>query len=213
VTGVKAYFERHATSFDSLYHDESQLRTLWNQLVRPSVYRRVDGAISLIEAMGHPTVLDIGCGSGRNSLAFAKAGASQVHGIDFSTPMLQLARRHVAGLPQEHKVSFECADLFTWDAEERTWDLVVALGVFDYFADIGGPLKRLFNLSSKAACFSIRHPTLIRMPIRKWRYQVMKCPIYFYPRHVIELRCQEAGFEDGNLEEGGNGSFFVKAYR
>ena len=127
--------------------------------------------------------------------------------------MVELARNFVGGGPGEKSVSFEIADLFTWDAGETRWELVVALGLFDYFGEIGGPLSRLYHLSSKAVCFSIRHPTLVRMPVRKLRYHVRKCPIYFYTRQFIDRKCREAGFTDVALAEGGNGSFFVKAYR
>lgn len=211
--GVKTYFEKRAAKFDSLYERETNLLASWNRLARGSVYKRTEYTLSLIRKIGHPTILDVGCGSGRNSLQFAEAGAKRVHGIDFSRPMLELARAYAKEAGLEEKLSFEEVDFLEWETEQQKWDLVVALGFFDYFADILPLLRKMHQLSNKAICFSIRHPSLFRMPVRKLRYRAMGCPIYFYRKDFIELACRDAGFAGGEFSEAGGACFFVTAYK
>jgi 23S rRNA (cytosine1962-C5)-methyltransferase len=73
-------------------------------------------------------VLDAFCYSGGFGLYAAKAGASEVLGVDASEPALELARRNVAanGLTG---LSFECADVFRHLADlvaiRRMFDVVI----------------------------------------------------------------------------------------
>jgi 23S rRNA (cytosine1962-C5)-methyltransferase len=73
-------------------------------------------------------VLDAFCYSGGFGLYAAKAGASEVLGVDASEPALDLARRNVAA-NELTGISFECADVFRHLAElaavNRQFDVVV----------------------------------------------------------------------------------------
>jgi trans-aconitate methyltransferase len=68
------------------------------------------------------TALDLGCGSGHNSIWLAEQGWN-VHGVDIAAGAIKRARRvaRVAGVA----ATFERADLTTWRAHER-YDLVVS---------------------------------------------------------------------------------------
>ena len=73
-------------------------------------------------------VLDAFCYSGGFGLYAAKAGASEVLGIDASEPALELARRNTAA-NELTNISFECADVFRHLADlvavRRQFDVVV----------------------------------------------------------------------------------------
>jgi SAM-dependent methyltransferase len=56
---------------------------------------------------GRKTIVDVGCGTGRHSLALAEAGFDVV-GIDASADMIAVARERAPGL------RFEVADLTSW---------------------------------------------------------------------------------------------------
>jgi len=80
-------------------------------------------------------ILDIGCGSASSLLAMAaRLPQSQLMGIDFSTPDIfsaqALARE--AGLTN---VSFQQADLLTWNPAGAKFDYIIAYGVFSWVAD------------------------------------------------------------------------------
>ena len=64
-------------------------------------------------------VLELGCGSGRVSVALAKAGF-QVTGIDESAAMLALAREHAAEAGVSQRVRFEQGDVRRLMSAERS---------------------------------------------------------------------------------------------
>src|SRR5580700_8344753 len=85
---VRTRFEDKARQFDDLYEDERWLvRTL-----RPGLFRRRKLAVDTVAAYANPRVLDVGCGSGRIGEFVLEAGASHYVGVDFSEPMIDLAR-------------------------------------------------------------------------------------------------------------------------
>ncbi len=71
-------------------------------------------------------ILDVGCGSGRYSVALAKRGA-RVSGVDISPKMIGFAKAAAEGLAD---VSFSVDDWHTLDLDEKGWnkkfDLVLA---------------------------------------------------------------------------------------
>src|SRR5690348_18127383 len=85
---VRTRFEERAGQFDDLYEDERWLvRTL-----RPGLFRRRRLAVETVKAYASPRVLDVGCGSGRIGEFVLEAGAAHYVGVDFSAPMIELAR-------------------------------------------------------------------------------------------------------------------------
>ena len=50
----------------------------------------------MAEALPSDVVLDVACGTGDLAQAFVKAGTRRALGIDFTVPMLQIARRKAA---------------------------------------------------------------------------------------------------------------------
>jgi ubiquinone/menaquinone biosynthesis C-methylase UbiE len=79
-------------------------------------------------------VLDVGCGSGATSFAFAQkvAPGGNVLGIDISEPMLTVGRRSTpAGLP----VEFALADATVFPFEAASFDLLASRFGVMFFAD------------------------------------------------------------------------------
>jgi SAM-dependent methyltransferase len=87
----------------------------WNEYAGPSWARHTSPfsgpgiAVSPAER-----VLDLGCGTGDTSLAFGLMGATVV-GVDFSAPMLEVARARCAHLD---RVSFVFSDLATFVTDQ-----------------------------------------------------------------------------------------------
>jgi ubiquinone/menaquinone biosynthesis C-methylase UbiE len=69
-------------------------------------------------------ILDVGTGTGRAALLFARGGA-RVTAIDASEPMLALARRRAAD--ERADIRFLVGDAQTLDFPDRTFDVVVSL--------------------------------------------------------------------------------------
>src|ERR1700731_592340 len=85
---VRKRFTDRARQFDDLYEDERPLV----RLLRPGLFRPRQLAVEAVGAYSQPGVLDVGCGSGRIGEFVLEAGASRYVGIDFSEPMVALAR-------------------------------------------------------------------------------------------------------------------------
>jgi len=87
---------------------------------------------ALAECSGK-TVLDLGCAEGAIALAFAKAGAASVLGLEYSEESLNVAR----WISQEAaNVSFRQAHLKHWVAQHpdpEQYDIVLALGIVHKF--------------------------------------------------------------------------------
>src|SRR2546423_13956981 len=85
---VRDHFRKKAFSFDHLYDEEHAVQ----RALRPGLFRRREFALSVVREHREPRVLDVGCGSARVGAPPLEAGAARYAGVDFSEPMVALAR-------------------------------------------------------------------------------------------------------------------------
>jgi ubiquinone/menaquinone biosynthesis C-methylase UbiE len=79
------------------------------------------------------SILEIGCGTGKNTVFLAKIG-SIVHAVDFSQGMIDKAKEKV----QADNVHFSLMDVTQrWEFEDETFDLVVCNLVLEHIEDLG----------------------------------------------------------------------------
>jgi ubiquinone/menaquinone biosynthesis C-methylase UbiE len=197
---VRSYFERTADNFDALYEHRRNWRYNLNQVLRKGLFQRLEKTTETLEGMENFTVLDVGCGSGRNSALFAALGARRVVGIDFSAPMLELAREHARTAGVVEQCEFIQADFLDYPFQE-TFDVVVALGVFDYIANSVRALKRMTELTNDKVVASFPGVSPIRAPLRKLRYALRGCPVYFYTGAELRQICHEAGLAKFRIDK------------
>jgi len=195
---AKRYFDKTAASFDSLYVNEGRLSYFLNRVFRRSLYERVEITINEITELRECTLLDVGCGSGRNSVAFLRAGARRVVGIDFAEAMLALARQYTSTNGVSSDTEFICGDAVSYPFDQ-SFDVVVALGVFDYISDPRELLRRMVHLSNHKVIASFPCYTLIRGTQRKARYWMKHCPVYFKSREQLNIVCRDVGLDDYRL--------------
>ena len=197
---VRSYFERTAENFDALYEGRRDWSYSFNRVFRKGLFQRIDKTKETLEGMQGFTVLDVGCGSGRNSALFAGLGARRVVGIDFSAPMLELAREYARAARVVEQCEFIEADFLEYPFQE-TFDVVVALGVFDYIADPVRALKRMTELAGDKVVASFPGVSPIRAPLRKFRYALRDCPVYFYTGARLRQICHEAGLAKFRIDK------------
>ncbi|MBI2677548.1 MAG: class I SAM-dependent methyltransferase [Candidatus Koribacter versatilis] len=191
---VERYFQQQADSFDRLYETGGAWQHLLNRTFRKGLYERVRLALEDLGQLGPHTLLDVGCGSGRNEPLFVTAGATRVTGIDFSPRMLELARSFTKASGVDRQCEFIEGD-FLGHAFPEKFDAVVALGVFDYFADPVKPLTRMRELARKRVIASFPQVSLVRAPLRKLRYALRNCPVYFYRQEALWEFAKQAGLK------------------
>lgn len=192
---VRTYFERSATTFDSLYDEKATW--FWrhvNATFRRDIYERFLLTMEHVEKHHIKSVLDVGCGSGRYEVGFAELGVEEVLGIDFSEDMIDLAREAVRG---ETTYRFLCADFLATEID-RPYELVVGMGLFDYLSDPLTALRKMARLADHSVVASFPSISLYRTPIRRVRYRIKNCPVYFYTPEQIRELSERAGF--GRLE-------------
>jgi len=206
---VRKRFTAKARQFDDLYEDERPLV----RLLRPGLFRRRQLAVETVRSHTAPSVLDVGCGSGRIGEFVLWAGASQYLGIDFSEPMIELARARLGRFGDRVRL---LTDDFLTAPVESQYDVVLALGLFDYLPDPESFLARMFMLCAPGGSLVGSFPAWspVKGPIRKLRYEwIGDCPIFNYDRGGLERMLRGAGFPSVEILSPGRSGFLVRAHR
>ena len=207
---VQEHFQSAATSFDELYDDEVKDNRL-QRILRPGLFLRAEAAVELVRSLENPRVLDVGCGSCRVGEQLLDAGAAEYVGIDFSGPMIELARRRLGRFGDQ--VNLITGD-FLNETLEGPFDVIVALGLFDYIDEPDRFTRRMFGLCDGTAIASFPGWTWFKGPIRKVRYEwIHDCPIFNYNERELGALFRATGFERVDVEEFVPGGFLVRASR
>ena len=206
---VRTRFRDKAQQFDDLYEDERWLvRT-----VRPGLFRRRKLAIDTVRSYGAPRVLDVGCGSGRIGEFALEAGARHYVGVDFSEPMIDLSRARLDRFSERTEL---IVDDFLTARLEGPFEVILAVGLFDYLPDPHHFSRRMFELCAPGGCVVGSFPTwsVLKGPVRKVRYEwIGNCPIFNYSRRELELMFGASGFARVEIESPGRSGYLVRAYR
>lgn len=122
-TRVEAMFAAIADSYDL----NNRVHSLW----RDQAWRRA--TVRLADLQPGDVVVDVACGTGDLSMAFADAGASRVLGLDFTVNMLKVAE-HKATPTREHGTNpsptYIAADAMQLPLEDACADVVsIAFGI------------------------------------------------------------------------------------
>jgi SAM-dependent methyltransferase len=177
-------------------------------MLRPGLFNRRELALEIARDYDAPSVLDVGGGSGRIGELILAEGASRYVDIDLSDTMLELARERLERFGD--KVELVQGDFLTTPLE-GTFDVVLALGYFDYIEDAAAHTQRIGEVCSGSAVASFPRWSWTKGPVRKVRYEVINsCPIYDYEREGIRQLFDEAGFAKITIRQGRSG-FLVRA--
>ncbi len=206
---VRNRFRSHAQQFDDLYEDERPLV----RLLRPGLFRRRQLAVDTVSALSQPHVLDVGCGSGRIGEFVLEAGAARYVGIDFAEPMIEMARARLARYDERVEL---IADDFLETSIQESFDVILALGLFDYLPEPEIFVRRMAALSGPEGCVVASFPawSLLKGPVRKVRYELIgDCRIFNYTGDGIERMFRDAGFGRVELLAPGRHGFLARAWR
>ena len=210
---LRNHFNWHAAEFDRLYDSGRQTRLgRWlNRRYRSDIAGRYLAALDHVRTSGAQSVLDVGCGPGHYLAALAKMEVPRLVGVDVSEEMIGLARNNpdVGG---HRSVELVNADYSKWNSDEK-FDVIIALGFFDYVSDPAALLKRMRCQArhSVFASFPSRH--WFRMPYRWVRRRLQGTRVYFYTEEEIRRLARDSGYENVVLEKlPGPGMNFVATF-
>jgi SAM-dependent methyltransferase len=178
-------------------------------MLRPGLFLRAEAAESLVGSLAQPRVLDVGCGSARVGEQVLESGAGEYVGIDFSGPMIRMAEQRLERFgPKANLVTGD----FLSTPLQGPFDVILALGLFDYTEEPRRFTQRMFELCSGTVLASFPAWTWIKGPIRKVRYEwINNCPIFNYTERDLELLFADSGFGRVDVEQFVRGGFLVRA--
>jgi SAM-dependent methyltransferase len=190
---VRDYFDARVAAYDAFYDPPSPVLRAFNRVFRKAVYLRRDQALTVHQRHGCRTMLDVGCGSGQNTVFWARHGVERILGIDISTEMIQMAKELAQRAGVADRCEFQHVDFMQMPPGPR-FDSVVACGVFDYVERADEFLAHMAKFADRVIYGSFPGWTLVRSPLRKIRYALRGCPTHFYRRHDLETLFRGVGF-------------------
>ena len=203
MTSTRRYFDRRARAFDRRYARPGIARPL-----RRGPEHGRDLAVSVVRRHAAPDVLDVGCGPGRVAAAVLEAGATGYVGIDVSPEMLSLARRRLAAYEHVELLEGDFLDL----RFERTFDVVLALGLFDYVAEPVRAAVWLRERCRSTLVVSFTRWDWLKAPLRHLHYQLGHgLSIFDYSEEAATELLLGAGFSSVALHRPGRRGFLVHA--
>jgi len=190
---VRRHFELDAERFDAIYADkkgplERFIDNVWRGVVR----KRLVLALERLAPMQGKTILDVGCGSGRFCFAYAQQGAKRVVGVDFAAPMIDIANDYAKRLGVDDRCEFRVGR-FPEAVPDGPFDASTAMGFFDYIEDPVSLVRAMKEKTSGTMMMSFPKAIEWRVPIRRVRFLLAKCPLFLYTRKRIESILAAAG--------------------
>lgn len=165
---------------------------------RSDMFIRFDLTFEFLGDLSNKTLLDIGCGSGPYIAEALERGAKRAMGIDPAKGMLDLARERVTKLGKIDRVSF-LEGYFPEVRPSEKFDYGIVIGVMDYVENGAEFLKALKKCVLQKLVISFPSLHWFRTPLRKVRYKIRQCPVYFYDQVKIQHLMQELGIPDYHL--------------
>lgn len=212
---VGIYFDKAATTFDTFYDRKRSLLMQWvDKVFRSDMFERYRLTFEALEPLSGKTVLDVGCGSGPYSVEAARRGSKRVLGLDIAKKMIDLANQRAVAAGVTDKCEFLLGS-FPKNSPAETFDYAIVMGVLDYISDPSAFLSALTQRVRKRAVLSFPSKHWFRTPLRRIRYQLKKCPLYFYDSTQIKELMKAAGFSNIKVKKihGAGMDFVVTADR
>ena len=136
--------------------------------------------------------LDMGCGSGELTLAFAELGLRHMTGIDFLPRNVERARRQASQSNAGSTVHFVCADLRSWVPEQK-FDVLLS---FDALEHVDAPrefLQAMRRFAAPGGIAVLAFGPLFHSPLgdHMWDFFRLQIPwrgLLFSERAVLRVR-------------------------
>jgi len=193
-TQAGTFFDSFAETFDTFYDGKRSFVMQWiDRRYRHDMFARHALTFERLGDLTGKRGLDIGCGSGPYVADALKRGAAHVVAFDPAPGMLELTRKRIEKLGELERVTLT-EGYFPDQAPEGTFDFAIVMGVLDYVADPLPFFKALRRIVNGKAAVSFPSKHWFRTPVRKVRYWLRSCPLYFYDEPTIRSLGQQAGF-------------------
>ena len=161
----------------------SWLNVFINNLFRKAMKIRFEMTLQIIP-LEKVSVIDIGCGPGHYCFSLATTGEREILGIDFSEPMIALAKEHAKELGLENSLRFEVVDVFGYEPG-RKFDYSIMMGFVEYFEHPELVIGKAISITNRKVMISFPADGGLLAFQRKLRYR-NRCYLRLYLRKDIE---------------------------
>lgn len=195
---VRVHFDDDAERFDAIYKTKKNfIARFIDDFWRGVVQKRLELNVEKLQPLAGKKILDVGCGSGRFCLAFAKEGAAKVVGVDFAKLMIDIAEE----LAKEQGVAEQCdfrvgAFPEIVSDDEAPFDASTANGFFDYIAEPVPIIAKMRELTKGKMIMSFPKAVEFRVPIRRFRFWMKGTPLFLYREEQVKKILKDAGVTD-----------------
>ncbi len=191
---VRDHFDDDAERFDSIYQTKkSFVGKFIDDFWRGVVQKRLELNVEKLQPLTGKKILDVGCGSGRFCIAFAKEGAAKVVGVDFAKLMIDIAEE----LAKEENVADRCdfrvgafPDIIS--DSDAPFDASTANGFFDYIAEPVPIIAKMRELTKGKMILSFPKAVEWRVPVRRVRFWMKGTPLFLYREEQVKQILAEA---------------------
>jgi 2-polyprenyl-3-methyl-5-hydroxy-6-metoxy-1,4-benzoquinol methylase len=208
----KTYWNREVDNFDAIYsHNKGLMGNLMDRLVRWDMYKRFEFTMHNSEPIKDCTFLDVGCGTGRYSLEYARQGAHFVVGLDISENMVDTCKKRASEMELSDRTSFAVTDLMDYKPD-REFDVCIGIGLFDYIREPIPVIQKMGECVRDKIIVSFPTVWTWKAPVRKIKLGIGKCGVFFYTRNDVRSIIENAGFRNYSIAKIGQ-LYCVVAYK
>lgn len=187
---VRDHFHGDAERFDAIYETKKgPLASFIDNWWRGVVQKRLELNVEKFRPFEGKKLLDVGCGSGRFCIAYAREGAEKVVGIDFAKGMIDIADK----LANEAGVSDKCEFIVGTfpddiDPADAPFDGCSGNGFFDYVEHPVPIIAAMRGLTKGKMIMSFPKAVEWRIPLRRLRFWMKGTPLFLYREaHVRDI--------------------------
>jgi ubiquinone/menaquinone biosynthesis C-methylase UbiE len=137
---VNALFDAGSSYWTDLYSHHDVFGVIHQQ--------RRDIALGFVDELQLPKesrILEVGCGAGLTTLAFARRGYT-IDAMDSVPAMVELARQHASRSGLADSVRAEVGDVHSLKFLDKSFDLIVAMGVTPWLHDLRSALQEIVRV-------------------------------------------------------------------
>ncbi|TLY33464.1 MAG: class I SAM-dependent methyltransferase [Ignavibacteria bacterium] len=137
---VNALFDAGSAYWTDVYTDHDVFGVIYRQ--------RRDIALGLVDELSLPKasrILEAGCGAGLTTVALAGRGYT-IDAIDSVPAMIDLTRQHASQSGFAGSVRAEVGDVHSLRFQDKSFDLIVAMGVTPWLHDLRSALEEIVRV-------------------------------------------------------------------
>lgn len=195
---VRNHFHDDAERFDAIYEaKKGPVAAFIDNYWRGVVQKRLELNVEKLRPFEGKKILDVGCGSGRFCIAYAREGAEKVIGIDFAQGMIEIADR----LANDAGVADKCEFIIGTfpddiDPADAPFDGCTGNGFFDYVEHPVPIITAMRELTKGKMIMSFPKAVEWRIPLRRFRFWMKGTPLFLYTEAQVRDILAKSGVTD-----------------